>query len=152
MEQLIGKEMAQKAREASLKLFRRGTEIMRRRGLILVDTKYEMGRDADGNILLIDEIHTPDSGRYWIADSYEERMAAGQEPENIDKEFLRLWFKDNCDPYKDAELPEAPEDLVVELSRRYIYLYEKITGREFSFPDSDTPIAERLRANLERQS
>ena len=121
-------------------------------GLILVDTKYEMGRDADGNILLIDEIHTPDSSRYWIAGSYDERMAAGQEPENIDKEFLRLWFKDNCDPYKDAELPDAPEDLVVELSRRYIYLYEKITGKEFSFPDSDTPIAERLRANLERQS
>jgi phosphoribosylaminoimidazole-succinocarboxamide synthase len=141
-----------RCRDIAFELFAFGQARAAEHGLILVDTKYEMGRDADGNILLIDEIHTPDSSRYWIADSYEERMAAGQEPENIDKEFLRLWFKDNCDPYKDAELPEAPEDLVVELSRRYIYLYEKITGREFSFPDSDTPIAERLRANLERQS
>ena len=62
--------------------------------MILVDTKYEMGRDANGNIMLIDEIHTPDSSRYWIADSYDERIAAGQEPQNIDKEFLRLWFVD----------------------------------------------------------
>ncbi|HAC80213.1 MAG TPA: phosphoribosylaminoimidazolesuccinocarboxamide synthase [Deltaproteobacteria bacterium] len=141
-----------RCRDIAFELFAFGQARAAEHGLILVDTKYEMGRAVDGTILLIDEIHTPDSSRYWVADSYEKRMAAGEEPENIDKEFLRLWFKDNCDPYGDAELPEAPEDLVVELSRRYIYLYEKITGQEFSFPDVDTPIAERLRANLERKS
>ena len=79
-------------------------------------------------------------------------MAAGEEPENIDKEFLRLWFKDNCDPYNDATLPSAPDELVIELSRRYIYLYEKITGEKFVFPDTNLPIAERLRENLEGKS
>ncbi len=118
-------------------------------GLILVDTKYEMGRDQDGNICLIDEIHTPDSSRYWIADSYEARTQNGEEPENVDKEFLRLWFKDNCDPYKDETLPPAPEDLVIELSRRYIHLYEKITGRTFDFPEAGQRMDERIRTNLE---
>lgn len=139
-----------RCRDIAFELFAFGQKKAAEHGLILVDTKYEMGRDADGNILLIDEIHTPDSSRYWLADSYEERLAAGQEPENIDKEFLRLWFKDNCDPYKDAELPEAPDDLVIELSRRYVHLYEKITGQSFEFPATDAPIAERLRTNLEK--
>lgn len=118
-------------------------------GLILVDTKYEMGRDENGEILLIDEIHTPDSSRYWIADSYEQRMREGQEPDNVDKEFLRLWFRENCDPYEDEVLPPAPDDLVIELSRREIYLYEKITGRSFEFPEADQPIETRLERNLE---
>ncbi len=141
-----------KCRDIAFELFAFGQKTAAANGLILVDTKYEMGRDADGNILLIDEIHTPDSSRYWLADSFEARMAAGEEPENIDKEFLRLWFKENCDPYNDAELPEAPADLVVELSSRYIHLYEKITGQSFVFPDAGTPIAERLRTNLENAS
>ena len=117
-------------------------------GLILVDTKYEMGRDKNGEILLVDEIHTPDSSRYWIADTYEQRMQEGQEPDNVDKEFLRLWFTENCDPYEDEVLPSAPDDLVVELSRRYIYLYEKITGRSFEFPEADQSIETRLASNL----
>ena len=99
-------------------------------------------------ILLIDEIHTPDSSRYWIADTYEERMANGFEPQNIDKEFLRLWFVDNCDPYNDEQLPEAPNDLVSELSSRYIYLYETITGQSFPFPEADLSIHERINSNL----
>jgi phosphoribosylaminoimidazole-succinocarboxamide synthase len=70
-------------------------------GLLLVDTKYEFGKASDGSILLIDEVHTPDSSRYWIAASYEDRQSQGMEPENIDKEFLRLWFRNNCDPYHD---------------------------------------------------
>ena len=78
-----------------------------------------MGRDENGEILLIDEIHTPDSSRYWIADSYQQRMREGQEPDNVDKEFLRLWFMENCNPYEDEVLPPAPYDLVIELSRRY---------------------------------
>ena len=132
----------------ALDLFKFGQKVAAEHGLILVDTKYEFGKDIDGNILLIDEIHTPDSSRYWLAGSYEERFAKNEEPENIDKELLRLWFTKNCDPYNDAELPPAPEELVIELSRRYIQLYEMITGQKFDFPDINLPIAERLENNL----
>lgn len=122
--------------KSALAVFELGQKIAAERGLILVDTKYEFGKDDDGNILLIDEVHTPDSSRYWIASSYEERMKAGQEPENIDKEFLRLWFAKHCDPYKDEVIPAAPKDLVCELSRRYISLYEMITGKIFEFNEA----------------
>ena len=132
----------------ALELFSFGQEKAAANGMILVDTKYEMGKDSDGNIVLIDEIHTPDSSRYWIADTYEERMNAGKEPQNIDKEFLRLWFMDNCDPYNDEVLPEAPNELVTELSSRYIYLYETITGGLFPFPDSGKTIGDRIAENL----
>ena len=131
----------------AMELFEFGQTTALKNGLILVDTKYEMGKDIDGNIVLIDEIHTPDSSRYWLADTYQERIESGNEPQNIDKEFLRLWFVDNCDPYNDKELPDAPEELVVELSKRYIYLYETITGNNFPFPD-DTPVGERINNNL----
>ena len=132
----------------ALELFSFGQELASKNGMILVDTKYEMGLDSDGNITLIDEIHTPDSSRYWLANTYEQRMADGEEPENIDKEFLRLWFVDNCDPYNDKVLPTAPEELVVELSRRYIYLYETITGGLFPFPDAVKSIQSRIKENL----
>ena len=134
--------------QKALELFEFGQKKAQENGLILVDTKYEMGRDENGNILLIDEIHTPDSSRYWITDTYEERMSSGQEPQNIDKEFLRLWFVDNCDPYNDKELPPAPDDLVIELSSRYIYLYETITGSVFPFPDRGKLVQERINENL----
>ena len=134
--------------QKALELFEFGQNKAKENGMILVDTKYEMGKDEDGNILLIDEIHTPDSSRYWIADTYEDRMKNGEEPQNIDKEFLRLWFVDNCDPYKDKELPPAPEELIVELSSRYIYLYETITGGVFPFPDKEKAIQKRINENL----
>jgi phosphoribosylaminoimidazole-succinocarboxamide synthase len=105
------------------------------RGLILVDTKYEFGVAETGEILLVDEMHTPDSSRYWIAESYEQRVAAGKEPDMIDKEFFRLWFRERCDPYADAELPTPPNDLIAELAARYIQLFEKITGETF-VPDA----------------
>lgn len=135
--------------EAALRVFARGQEVAQRHGLILVDTKYEFGKDRDGNILLIDEVHTPDSSRYWLSSTYEERLAQGREPDNIDKEFLRLWFREHCDPYKDEVIPDAPRDLVLELSRRYITLYEMITGRNFRFdiPGEDA-IAQAIQANL----
>lgn len=133
----------------ALELFAFGQAKAAEHGLILVYTKYEMGRDKNGEILLVDEIHTPDSSRFWIADTYQQRMRDGQEPDNVDKEFLRLWFTANCDPYEDEVLPAAPDDLVVELSRRYIYLYEKITGRSFEFPEADQPIESRLASNLQ---
>jgi phosphoribosylaminoimidazole-succinocarboxamide synthase len=118
----------------TLELFVFGQKIAASRGLILVDTKYEFGVADNGEILLIDEIHTPDSSRYWLADSYAERLAAGQEPNMIDKEFFRLWFRERCDPYKDAVLPTPPDDLIAELAARYIQLFEKITGTAFE-PD-----------------
>lgn len=118
----------------ALKLFEFGTKTAAEREIILVDTKYEFGRDKDGNILLIDEVHTPDSSRYWLAENYEERMAKKEEPDNFDKELLRIWYKQNCDPYKDKELPPAPKELVIKLSGRYIQMYEMITGLDFKFP------------------
>ena len=133
--------------QKALELFAFGQKKASENGMILVDTKYEMGHDSSGNIVLIDEIHTPDSSRYWITETYNERMAADEEPQNVDKEFLRLWFVDNCDPYNDETLPEAPEELVVELSSRYIYLYESITGGTFVFPE-DRPVQERINENL----
>ncbi len=132
----------------ALELFTYGQKVAAEHGLILADTKYEFGKDENGQITLIDEIHTPDSSRYWIEDSYEERLKNNLEPENIDKEFLRLWFTKNCDPYNDKELPPAPKELVVELSRRYIQLYEMITGEKFQFP-SEENINERIEKNLQ---
>ncbi len=119
----------------ALELFAFGQKLAAERGLILVDTKYEFGATEDGEILLIDEVHTPDSSRYWLADSYAERVAAGREPDMIDKEFFRLWFRERCDPYKDAVLPVAPPELIAELASRYIQLFERITGQAFA-PDA----------------
>jgi len=139
-EKIMTKQDFDCCEEAALAIFARGQEIASKRGLILVDTKYEFGKAVDGTIVLIDEVHTPDSSRYWLTNSYAKRMEQGQEPENIDKEFLRLWFANHCDPYQDLVLPEAPKDLVMELSRRYILLYEMITCCNFSF-DDDTSTA-----------
>jgi phosphoribosylaminoimidazole-succinocarboxamide synthase len=136
------------AAEAAMKLYLFGVEKAAQHGLILVDTKYEFGKDADGNVVLIDEIHTPDSSRYWLANSYAERFAAHKEPENIDKEFLRLWFIDNCDPYNDKELPHAPEELIIKLSARYIQLYEMITGNKFNFPQTLDAAENRIMRNI----
>ncbi|MBP9839598.1 MAG: phosphoribosylaminoimidazolesuccinocarboxamide synthase [Candidatus Pacebacteria bacterium] len=146
-EGLLTKEMVDKVENTAKSLFKRGQEIALTRGLILVDTKYEFGIDDKGELMLIDEIHTPDSSRYWKADSYQERFDKGEEPEYFDKEFLRIWFKDNCDPYKDEVLPEAPTELVAELSRRYIEIYETITGDAFDHDFSMT-VLERVKKNL----
>ncbi len=132
----------------SLELFAYGQKVAAERGLILVDTKYEFGATDDGGIILIDEIHTPDSSRYWLADSYAARVAAGQEPHMIDKEFFRLWFRERCDPYKDAVLPEAPDELIAELASRYIQLFEAITGTAFE-PDL-RPLEATVMAELAR--
>jgi phosphoribosylaminoimidazole-succinocarboxamide synthase len=132
-----------RAAQMSLDLFNYGQRVAAKNGLILVDTKYELGKDVHGNIKFVDEIHTPDSSRYWIEETYADRFAQNEEPQNIDKEFLRLWFIKNCDPYNDKVLPEAPDELIIELSARYILLYELITGEKFQFPDL-TNIDERI--------
>lgn len=134
--------------EISLKLFARGREIASGNGLILVDTKYEFGLDRDGRITLADEIHTPDSSRYWYASSYRLRHDVGMEPESLDKEFLRLWLRERCDPYKDP-IPPIPDDVLVDFAGRYIRLYETVTGQAFEVPDLSVPILERIGRNLE---
>jgi len=146
-EGLMTKELVDKVEETAKKLFLRGQEIALSHGLILVDTKYEFGLDESGELILIDEIHTPDSSRYWKTDSYDDRFNKDEDPEYFDKEFLRMWFKDHCDPYKDEVLPVAPPELVAELSRRYIEIYETITGKPFEH-DFNTPLLERITNNL----
>ncbi|KAI3833850.1 hypothetical protein MKX03_002190 [Papaver bracteatum] len=135
-------------RTKALSLFEFGQRVALEHGLLLVDTKYEFGKGADGTIYLIDEVHTPDSSRYWIANSYEERFCNGLEPENVDKEFLRLWFKDHCNPYEDKVLPDAPKELVSELAWRYIFLYETITKSKFEIPTLEVPIHDRITQNV----
>ncbi len=145
-EGFITAELFDRIKTAALAIFARGQEIAARQGLILVDTKYEFGIDESDNLVLIDEVHTPDSSRFWQLASYAERVNKGSDPEYFDKEFLRLWFRDNCDPYKDKTLPDAPAELVRELSRRYIQIYEQITGHAFVY--GETPVSARIERNL----
>ena len=145
-EGFVTRELYAEVKQTALALFARGQEIAAKKGLILVDTKYEFGTDEKGQLVLIDEIHTPDSSRYWQLDSYAERFASAEEPQYFDKEFLRLWFREHCDPYKDAVLPDAPKELVEEMSRRYIQMYEQITGGKFV--PGETPVLPRIERNL----
>jgi len=128
-----------------LELFALGQKIAAERGLILVDTKYELGRRADGGIVLIDEIHTPDSSRYWYAEGYEAAMAEGRDPRALDKEFVRTWLVAQGFT-GDGVPPKLTDEVRIELAQRYVETFERITGREFQ-PDLRPPI-ERLRANL----
>lgn len=114
----------------ALGLYARGVEVAARQGVILVDTKYEFGRDKDGKIVVIDEIHTPDSSRFWIAETYDAKMAAGEEPDNINKEFLRLWLA-NQGYRGEGEMPAIPEEVIIETAEKYIKAYEMITGQNF---------------------
>jgi phosphoribosylaminoimidazole-succinocarboxamide synthase len=131
----------------ALALFARGQKMAAERGLILVDTKYEFGLDAEGQILIADEIHTPDSSRYWIASGYQAAFEAGTRPPSFDKDVIRSWVGARCDPYKDP-IPEIPAEMIEKTSRVYIDAYEQITGEPF-VPDlsGETPLA-RVRANL----
>lgn len=148
-QKIVPEDLWKQLADTAIKLFKRGQEVALSRGLILVDTKYEFGIAEDGKLMLIDEIHTPDSSRYWQAESYQGRIDQGLEPQNFDKEFLRLWFKEHSDPYKDEKLPEAPADMVAELSSRYIQIYEQITGNKFE-TDLETPISQRIEKNLKQ--
>lgn len=126
---IVDEKLYAQMEEAALKLFAFGSRWCKKHGLILVDTKYEFGL-VDGKLTLMDEIHTPDSSRFWIAETYKERFKKGLEPENFDKEFLRLWYAEKG--YTgDGEPPEMSEELIVALAQRYIQVYEKITGKTF---------------------
>ncbi len=131
----------------ALALFARGQALAAERGLILADTKYEFGVDSGGRILLADEIHTPDSSRFWFAQSYAQRFAAGQAPESFDKDFVRSWVVARCDPYKDP-IPPIPPEVIVETAAVYIQAFETITGLEFDFPSAGVSPLERIRAAL----
>ncbi|MBK17931.1 MAG: phosphoribosylaminoimidazolesuccinocarboxamide synthase [Rhodospirillaceae bacterium] len=144
---LLSQEQWDELARISLAIFARGREVAAKNGLILVDTKYEFGLDESGAITLADEVHTPDSSRYWLASSYDQRLADGKEPESLDKEFLRLWIAGKCDPYKDP-IPEIPNETIVEFSGKYIALYEQVTGLKFEHPAGDQPVGDRVRANL----
>ncbi|WP_320158173.1 phosphoribosylaminoimidazolesuccinocarboxamide synthase, partial [Klebsiella pneumoniae] len=120
---LLTKEQWEMLSQCALALFARGQQMAAKRGLILVDTKYEFGKDENGNIILADEIHTPDSSRYWVAETYPAAFEAGKRPESFDKDFVRAWVAERCDPYKDA-IPEIPLELIEQTSAVYIKAYE----------------------------
>jgi len=126
-------------------LFAAGQAWAATRGLILVDTKYELGLDSDGRLVVIDEIHTPDSSRYWYADGYTEAFDRGEDPKSLDKEYVRRWLVEKG--YRgEGPPPTLPDDVRCEAARRYIETFERITGREF-VPSTDEPLA-RIRRNL----
>lgn len=126
----------QTIQDKALKLFELGQRVAHQHGLILVDTKYEFGWDKNGKLTLIDELHTPDSSRFWPQDHIKE---------NYDKEFLRQWFHENSLPYQQTTLPEVPDELRTKMAKRYIYLYERLTGESFNFERFDQ---QRLKSQL----
>jgi phosphoribosylaminoimidazole-succinocarboxamide synthase len=132
---------------AAIALFQRGQQLARRGGLILVDTKYEFGLAPDGTLMLIDEMHTPDSSRFWIAATYADRIAGGQEPDNFDKEFIRLYYAAHGYRGEGAPFP-LPADLAVQSAARYIRTYEMLTGE--SFAPGAWPAGPRIEANLQQ--
>ena len=133
--------------EYTRKLFERGTEMALKQGLILVDTKYEFG-NLNGEIILIDEIHTPDSSRYFYADGFEERQAKGEKQKQLSKEFVREWLIENGFQGLDGQtMPKMPDDFVQEVSERYIELYEKVSGKTFS-PNKSDFVLNRIEENV----
>jgi phosphoribosylaminoimidazole-succinocarboxamide synthase len=143
---LVNQEIYDKMAKAAIELYKFGNELVSRNNLILVDTKYEFGLDPDGNLTLIDEIHTPDSSRYWIKNSYEERFSMGQDPQKLDKEYVRQWLAE-MGFLGDGEIPLIPDDVKIEAAQRYITAYEMITGQKFNAVVGD--ILTRITNNLE---
>lgn len=142
---LLDADAWEQVQTAALAIFRRGQQLAEKAGLILVDTKYEFGIAPNGRILLIDEVHTPDSSRFWKADSYQAQLAAGKEPENFDKEFVRLAYAEKG--YRgEGEIPPMPDSLWAAASQRYITIYEMLTGQDFA--PAAYPAQARLETNL----
>ncbi|MHA1782390.1 MAG: phosphoribosylaminoimidazolesuccinocarboxamide synthase [Promethearchaeota archaeon] len=149
---LVDKEIYEQMEEYALKLFDFATDYCKKNGLILVDTKYEFGL-KDGELMVIDEIHTQDSSRFWILDTYEERYEKGDEPEILDKEIFRGWLMENYpeifpDIKPEQAIPPIPKEIRVEVAKRYIRTYEKITGLKFKPEISD--VLERITINLKK--
>ncbi len=131
----------------ALALFARGQKMAAERGLILVDTKYEFGLDSEGRIVIADEIHTPDSSRYWLADGYQAAFETGARPPSFDKDVIRSWVVARCDPYKD-QIPEIPADMIAQTAAVYIDAFEAITGQTFVPDTSGASVLDRIRGNL----
>ncbi len=145
---LVPEKKWRKIEEYALALYNRGVELARERGLIFVDTKYEFGEDEYENIIVCDEVNTPDSSRYWIIDTYEERFSNAEEPQSLDKEFLRLYLKKHG--YTEENIHEVPKEKFEELGEKYIELYERVTGEKFIRPDINEDINERIEKNLRK--
>ena len=144
---LVSREDYEQMEKYTYALFKRGTEIAAEKGLILVDTKYEFGKH-DGKIYLMDEIHTPDSSRYFYSEGYEERFANGEPQKQLSKEFVREWLMENGFQGKEGQqVPEMTDEIVTSISERYIELYEHITGEKFVKEDTSN-IAERIEKNV----
>lgn len=145
---IVSKEDYEQVEQYALKLFARGSEVAKQRGLILVDTKYEFGK-YDGKVYLIDEIHTPDSSRYFYLEGYEQRQAKGEKQRQLSKEFVRQWLMDNGFQGKEGQkVPEMTEEIVESISNRYIELYEHITGEKFVKEDPCKDISARIETNI----
>ncbi|MEO1065405.1 MAG: phosphoribosylaminoimidazolesuccinocarboxamide synthase [Actinomycetota bacterium] len=142
---LVEGELWDRVVDVAVRLFERGAKLAAESGLVLADTKYEFGVDADGRLLLIDEVHTPDSSRYWVAETFEERVAAGLAPESHDKEPVRLALK-ALGFRGDGPVPELPAEIWAETSRRYVELFESLTGDRIV--ETDGPLADRIITNL----
>lgn len=143
---IVDKKLYEEMEKATYALFDYGSKLCAEKGLILVDTKYEFGL-SDGKLTLIDEIHTPDSSRFWVKDTYQSRFEKGEEPENYDKEFLRLWYANKGYTGKGTP-PEMSGELIVALANRYIDVYEKITGEKFRV--YNYPIDDRIKQNTKK--
>jgi phosphoribosylaminoimidazole-succinocarboxamide synthase len=144
---LLPAELWERVTAAALAVFGRGVELGAEAGLILADTKYEFGLTSEDELILIDEVHTPDSSRWWVAESYDTRLAAGEEPESLDKEVVRRAFA--AIGYRgDGPIPSVDADVWTATTRRYVSAYERLTGNPFE--PGDYPVAERLVANLQK--
>jgi phosphoribosylaminoimidazole-succinocarboxamide synthase len=140
---LVSQPQWRQVSETALALFARGQSLAAERGLILADTKYEFGIDSGGTLRLADEIHTPDSSRYWRADTYARRLAAGEPPDSFDKDVIRAWVASRCDPYSD-DVPEIPPELIWKTALTYVEAHGRITGRAFEPPGAAPPVGDRV--------
>lgn len=146
---IVSREDYELLEKYALALFQRGSEIAAKRGLILVDTKYEFGKDGD-KIILIDEIHTPDSSRYFYADGYEEKQRKGEKQRQLSKEFVREWLMENGFQGKEGQkVPEMTPEIVEKISERYMELYEHITGEKFQRTDTEN-VLQRIENNVSK--
>lgn len=145
--QLLTRTQWERVSSYALALFARGQQLAAKQGLILVDTKYEFGVDEAGTVILADEIHTPDSSRYWMADTYLDKFEAGERPVSFDKDFVRAWVTERCDPYKD-DIPAIPSSLIDATAEVYRNAFEKITGTPFVPDRTGASVLDRVRSNL----
>ena len=145
---LVDEKLYRQMEKIALALYNFGNELVAKNNLILVDTKYEFGLDEDGNLTLIDEIHTPDSSRFWIKDTYEQLFADGKGPQKLDKEYVRQFLADKGF-IGEGDIPEIPDEVKIEAAKRYIKAYEMITGKEFKAEVGN--ILERIKGNLKEK-